>query len=252
MAYAAPDPPAPVPADTVAPAPPPDAVAPSSSLIQVPAGCPSRAPADVAFAGTVLDKDGFVEKGTVRFQLDQLRAGSASSFSVNGVIDVRYGRDSQYLVIGERYLVAAAVDPSIGALASKVSPAAPLFGGDAVVGLEDTDLECPAIDDPVQTINLDGTPVDSSLLKSFFADKGVLLATFGVPAAIVGAALFGLVLLRRGVDLSFQGIFALGRAAVAPSPDHRASQVRAHRPLTADELQDDGELDETESGLIDA
>ncbi len=222
-----------------APAPPPEIPETpeigSGPLIEVPAGCPSPAPATVAFVGTVLDKDGFIEKGTVRFQIDQVRAGKASPYSVKGIIDVRFGPDSQYLEIDEQYLVAAAVDPEIGALASKVSPEAPLFGGDAVVGLEDTETVCPLIDDPVQTINLDGTPVETGLLTPFLEDRTLLLATIGVPAAIVGAVLVGLVLLRRAIDYGFRGILALGRAAVSPSRDHRAARVREHaNELTAD------------------
>jgi hypothetical protein len=206
----------------------PEAISEPLDLILVPAGCPAAEPADVAFVGTVLAKDEFVEKGTVRYQINHLRAGSAAPFAVNGVVDVRYGPDSQYLEVDERYLVSAAVDDRIGALASKVSPEAPLFGGDAVIGLEDTEVECPVLDDPIQTINLDGTPVDSGLLTPFFADRTLLLATIGVPAAIVGAVLIGLVLLRRILDAGFRGIFALGRSAVSPSPDHRAARVRHH------------------------
>jgi hypothetical protein len=240
---ATPDPPAPVPVDTVVPPPVPTAVVPSDSLIVVPPGCPVPDPANVAFVGTVVDKDGYIEKGTVRFRIEQIRAGDAAPFAVGGLIDVRYGPDSQYLDVDGRYLVSAAIDPEIGVLASKVSPDAPLFGGDAVVGLEDTDVVCPAIDDPVQTLNPDGTPVDSGLLRSFFADKKLLLAAVAVPAAIAGAAVVGLVLLRRGAGLGVRGIFALGRAAVSPSPDHRVSRVRSHAPR-----DDDAE----HVGLIDA
>lgn len=222
--------PSPAAAGTEPPAPPPDQefVTDPSALIQVPVGCPAPDPADVAFVGTALAKDEFIEKGTVRYQIDQVRAGNAAPFSVDGVIDVRYGPDSQYLDIGEQYLVSAAVDVSIGTLASKVSPDAPLFGGDAVVGVEDTEVVCPVVDDPVQTINLDGSPVETGLFNPLLADKGVLLATIAVPAAIVGVALIGLVLLRRVLDVGFRGIFALGRAAVVPSGDHRAARVRRH------------------------
>lgn len=224
----------PDPPDPSVPAPEPDAVSDPEALVQAPAGCPVPDPADVAFVGTVLGKDEFVQKGTVRFQIDQIRAGTASPYSVDGMIDVRYGPDSQYLDIESQYLVAAAIDPRIGALASKVSPEALLFGGDAVVGLEDTEVDCPVIDDPVMTLNLDGTPVESGLLKPFFEDKRLLLATVGVPAAIVAAVLVGLVLLRRGLDIGFRGIFTLARAAVTPSRDHRAARVRRH--LTEMEL----------------
>ena len=197
-------------------------------LIPVPLGCPVPEPADVAFVGTVLAKDEFVEKGTVRYRIDQVRAGSAGPFAIDGRIDVRYGPDSQYLEVDSQYLVSASVDRSIAALASKIAPEAPLFGGDAVVGVEDTETECPVIDDPVMTINLDGTAVESRLLTPLLADRRVLLATIGVPALAVGLALVGLVLLRKLLGSGLSGVFALGRAAVTPSPDHRAERVRRH------------------------
>ena len=238
--------PAPVPSTPTAPTtptPPPPPVADvddaADSLVPVPAGCTVPAPADVAFVGTVLDKDGFIEKGTVRFSIDQLRAGNAGPFSVNGVVDVRYGPDSKYLEIGEAYLVGASVDPVIGSLASKISPAAPLFGGDAVISLEDTEVECPILDDPVQTLNVDGSTVESGLLSPMFEDRSLLLATVGVPAAVVGAALLALVLLRRALTLGVAGIFRLGREAVTPRPDVRASRVRTHRPRDAEHESDD-------------
>ena len=231
------------------PAPPPDRefVSDPSALVQVPVGCPFPAPADLAFVGTVVAKDEYVDKGTVRFRIDQVRAGDATPFAVDGLIDVRYGPDSQYLDGDAQYLVSAAIDSTIGALASKVSPATPLFGGDAVVGVEDTEVACPVVDDPIQTINLDGTPVDSGLLTPLLADKKLLLATIGVPAAIVAAAVLGLVLLRRGFDLGMRGIFALGRSAVVPGGDHRAAQVRRH--ATPDEAAAfaDAETDEADS-----
>ena len=240
-------------AGTEPPGPPPeqDLVSDPSALIQIPAGCPSVDPADVAFVGTVLAKDEFVEKGTVRWQIDQVRDGNAAPFSVNGVVDVRYGPDSQYLEIGEQYLVSAALDSSIGTLTSKASPDAPLFGGDAVVGLEDTETVCPVVDDPVQTLNVDGTPVETGLLTPLVEDKGLLLATILVPAAIVGVALIGLVLLRRLIGVGFHGIFALGRAAVVPSGDHRAARVRRH--VNGGEITDldDADIDDTDEELDD-
>jgi len=253
------DPPAPVvpdPPEPGVPAPELDVVSDPGALVQAPAGCPVPAPADVAFVGTVVGKDEFVQKGTVRYRIDQVRAGNAAPYSVDGVIDVRYGPDSQYLDIDEQYLVAAAVDPRIGALGSKVAPEALLFGGDAVVGLEDTEVECPLIDDPVMTLNLDGTPLESGLLKPFFEDKRLLLATIAVPAAIVAVALIGLVLLRRLLDVGFRGIFALARAAVTPSPDHRAARVRRHlSEMEADDSSADGfgrPTEDVDDTLVDA
>ena len=215
-----------------APIPPPPTPAPdtSASLVPIPAGCPVPDPAELAFVGTVLDKDGFIEKGTVRYRIDQMKAGSANRYAVDGVIDVRYGPDSKYLDVGDQYFVAAAVDPSIGALASRISPEQPLFGGDAVIGLDDTAVECPVVDDPIRTLHVDGTPVESGLLAPLFEDRRLLLATIGVPAAITGAVLVALVLARRVLDLGVKGVFALGRAAVTPTGDHKAARIREHRP----------------------
>ncbi len=236
----APDPPAPT-----GPAPDIEPVNDPGSLVQAPAGCSIPAPADLAFVGVVIAKDEFVQKGTVRYRIEQLRAGNAAPYAVDGVIDVRYGPDSQYLEIDSEYLVSAAVDTRIGVLASKVAPEAPLFGGDAVVGVEDTDIECPEIDDPVMTLNTDGTPVESSLLTPLFEDRQLLLATIAVPAAIAAGALIGLVLLRRLLDLGLKGVFALARAAVTPSPDHRAARVRRH-------LDESEVADADSSELVDA
>lgn len=197
-------------------------------LIPVPIGCPAPPAAAVAFVGTVVDKDEFIEKGTVRFEIDQIRAGDATRFAVRGLIDVRYGPDSQYVEIGEQYLVGAAVDPDVGALASKVAPAAPLFGGDAVIGLDDDELDCPELDDPVMTLNVDGTSVDSGVLSPLFEDRRLLFATIGVPAAVAGLALVALILVRRLLGLGLSGVFTLGRRAVTPVPDHRAARVRHH------------------------
>jgi hypothetical protein len=67
------------------------------------------------------------------------------------------------------------------------------------------------------------------VLKPIFEDRRVLLATIGVPLAIVFAVLVGLVLLRIGWRWAMTGVFALGRAAVTPTPDERATRVREHR-----------------------
>jgi len=223
-----PEAPTPPPPSTPDPVPEREIISDPSALIQVPAGCPSPPPADLAFVGTVLAKDEFVEKGTVRFQIEQVRAGDATPYAVDGLVDVRFGPDSQYIEVDEQYLVSAAVDADIGALASKVSPETLLCGGDAVVGLEDTEVVCPVVDDPVQTIHVDGTPVESGLLTPLLDDKRLLLSTLLVPAAIAGVVLIGLVLLRRALSLGMRGIFALGRAAVVPTGDHRAARVRRH------------------------
>ena len=206
----------------------------SPPLVPVPTACPSPDPADVAFVGKVIDKDGFIEKGTVRYQIVQIRAGDASPFSAEGLIDVRYGPDAKYLETGEQYFVGASIDPSTGQLASRLEADPLLFGGDAVIGVDDNELECPDLDDPVQTLNVDGTEVETGLLAPLFADRRLLLATIGVPAAVVGLALIGLVLLRKLLDLGMAGVFHLGRSAVMPTSDHRAARVREHTAADSD------------------
>ena len=208
--------------------PEPDEPAQPGRLIPIPPGCPEPDDVDVVFVGEVVDKDGFIDRGAVRYQILQIRAGSAASFAVDGRIDVRYGPDSKYLDVGERYLVSAAVEPDLGRLASTVAPAAPLFGGNDVIGVDDTDEECPEIETTVVTLHTDGTSVDSSVLSPMFDDGRVLLATIGVPAAVAGVVLVALVLLRSVWRWGMGGIFALGRAAVTPTPDQKAVRVRRH------------------------
>lgn len=198
----------------------------------MPVGCPRPDPAAVAFVGTMVGKDDVVQ--VVRFRIDQIRAGSASPWAVDGLIDIRYGDDYRFLVEGEEYLVGAGFDPVYGSLSSSVRPPEPTFGGNDVVGVDDTAVECPVIDDPVRTLNVDGTSVDSGVLSLMTEDRRLLLATFAVPAAIVFAALLALVVLKTLGRLAMSGMWQLGRAAVTPVPDHRAVRVRSHRPRDLD------------------
>jgi len=196
-----------------------------TGLIDVPVGCPVPPAADVAFIGTAVAKD--FEK--VRYEIVQLRAGSVTGYSIDGLVDVLYLDDAKFVDLDRDYLVGARFDPDFGSLFSTVRPSEPLFGGNDVIGLNDTDVECPTIDDPVRTVLPDGTSVDSGVITPLLEDKTTLLATIGVPTAVVFAAMLGLVLLRRAWHYFMKGIFELGRAAVTPTPDHRSIRVREHR-----------------------
>ena len=210
------------------PPPPTPAPAPAEStggLIDVPVGCPVPDAADLAFVGTAVAKD--FEK--VRFQIVQLRAGSSTGYAVDGLLDVLYFEDAKFLDVGEDYLVGARFEPEFGSLYSTVRPAEPLFGGNDVIGLNDTDIECPTIDDPVRTVLPDGTSVDSGVISPLLDDKTRLAATLGVPTAIVFGVIIALVLLRKVWGLFLTGVFELGRAAVTPSPDHTSVRTRSHR-----------------------
>jgi energy-converting hydrogenase Eha subunit E len=213
--------------------PPPDTTTPGASagavpLVVVPPTCPNPDRAVLAFVGTATGKDDVAQ--VVRFRIDQLRSGSASDWAVDGLIDIRFGDDYRFLNVGDQYLVGAGFDPEYAALASNVRPPEPFFGGNEVVGVDDSAVECPTVDDPVRTLLVDGTDVDSGVMSLLFDDRRLLLATIAVPAAIAFAALVVLVLLRMVIGLATKGVFQLGRAAVTPVPDHRAVRVRRHRP----------------------
>ena len=216
-------------ASAAPPEPVPTPVAVDQGLIPIPVGCPQPDPAAVAFVGTMIGKDDVTQ--VVRFRIDQLRAGSAEPWAINGLIDIRYGDDYRFLVKGEKYLVGAGSDPVYGVLSSSVRPAEPLFGGNDVVGVDDLSVACPRLDDPVRTVNLDGTSIDSGVLSLLTDDRRLLLATIAVPAAIVFAALLALVVLKTFGRLAVGGVWQLGRAAVTPVPDHRVVRVRTHRSV---------------------
>ncbi|WP_394935079.1 hypothetical protein [uncultured Ilumatobacter sp.] len=194
-------------------------------LLDVPVGCAAPDPADVAFIGTAVAKD--FEK--VRYKILQLRAGSISGYSIKGLVDVLYLDDAKFINVDENYLVGARFDLDLGALLSTIRPDEPLFGGNNVIGLEDTDVECPVIENAVRTVHPDGTSVDSGVLSPLLDNKRTLFATLGVPTAIAFAVLIGLVLLRQAWRHFMRGVFALGRAAVTPAPDHASMRVREHR-----------------------
>jgi hypothetical protein len=210
------------------PSPPPPEEISSTSLIPVPAGCPTPDPAAVVFTGIMVAKDDITQ--TVRFGIDQVRAGTAEPWAAAGLIDIRYGPDYRFLVKGETYLVGAGIDPRYNVLASTVRPPEPLFGGNDVIGVDDLALDCPTIDDPIRTLNVDGTSVDSGVLSLMTQDRRLLLATIMVPLGIVILALLALVLLRSFGAAAIRGMFGLGRAALTPVADHRATRVRKHRP----------------------
>ena len=223
------------------PAPPPPSTAPGTGtvdgptrLVVIPDGCPEPDVAVLAFVGTAVGKDDIAQ--VVRFDIDQLRAGSTNQWAVDGQIDVRFGDDYRFLDVGEQYLVGAGFDPEYGALSSSVRPPEPDFGGNDVVGVNDSSVVCPTVDDPVRTLMVDGTDVDSGVMSLLFDDQKVLLATIAVPAALAIAALVVLVFLRTAIGLAGKGVFQLGRAAVTPVPDHRAVRIRRHRPADDDQL----------------
>jgi hypothetical protein len=214
---------------------PPPTVAPPTTVaaqsvgrrwpVDVPAGCDEPALPDVVFIGTVQDTD----FRTGRFRVDQPRAGAIAEYSYQGLIDIRFGTDTKYLVAGRQYLVAAALDPATGALTSKVSEAAPLFGGDEVIGQSESDAECPVLEDPVRTLLTNGMPVDSALLRPLRDARSDVLRSLVGPLLIAIAIVFGLVVVRWIITGVGVGASTMARHAHDTPGIRRVRRTEHHR-----------------------
>jgi hypothetical protein len=176
-------------------------------LIPVPPGCEPAPETHVVFLGTVVGRD----FRTIRFRVDQVRSGSTAPFAGDhsGVelIDIRFGLDVQYLDNGRQYLVGASIDPVLGVLVSRAKPKVENFGGDEVIGVSETDADCPDFDDPALTLHPDGSPLDGSMLEPLFDAKWKLAAAIAIPFGLACAALFALSAFRLGVSGALRGVF---------------------------------------------
>lgn len=199
------------------PAPP---LAPSAPLVLVPAGCPTPPIASVVFVATLVAKD----KKTARYRVESIRAGGAASYIVTGLTDVRYDDETQYLDVGERYLVGAVPATASGSLTSKVRATPQLFGGNAVIGLTEKNTKCPVTEDPVRTLRFDGSEVQSSLFTGLKNAKREIVMAFVQPAAVA----FGIVLALATIRWLFTGIFVSVRNAADGEPIIRR-RVRRRR-----------------------
>jgi hypothetical protein len=210
---------------------PPPIVGPlvaSTPLVVVPAGC-NTPPAPVAvFVGTLAAADAT----TGRFAVQQIRAGSLDGYAVSTIVDVRYNDDVRFLHTGQQYLVGAIPDPILGVLTSKVRVAAPLFGGDAVIGVDDSDLRCPRVEDGVKTLLTDGRDVDTGVLAPLKTAKRSVAKAIVKPLGIA----FGVLFVLAAIKLL---IFAMVRAAREREPDEPiAFEVQRDRQHT--DLEPDG------------
>lgn len=175
-------------------------------LVEVPRGCLVSPLPDVVFVGRVVDRD----YRTARFRIGQVRAGDPAPFASDGLIDVRYGLDVQYLRDGERYLVAARRDPVLGILASRLRPEPPMFGGDDVVSLVESEVECPGFEDPAVTLHPDGRPVGTSLVGPLLEQRAQLAAALLLPLLIAFGVVFALATLRLSLAGMARGLGAAG------------------------------------------
>jgi hypothetical protein len=169
-------------------------------LVVLPAGCVTPPAAAAVFEGTLTA----AVSTTARFKVRRVLAGSLGSDQVGGQADVRYGDETRFLSIGSTYIVGVS-RPATGGLFSTVREPAPLFAGDAVVGANNSDIACPLVNDPIRTLLLDGTPVDTGVLAPLHGHGKRLLLAVLEPILIAFAVLLGLVLVKHLV-------FATGRA----------------------------------------
>ncbi|MFM8266955.1 MAG: hypothetical protein ACKOA2_02935 [Ilumatobacteraceae bacterium] len=165
----------------------------SGPLIIVPVGCAAPEPAVAVFEGTVRS----IGTDAATVVVDRVLWGDlAGRGAGSGAVDVRYGDEVRFLEVGERYIVGVGATPT-GRLRSTVRDAAPLFGGDAVIGLDDTDVDCPRLDDPVRTLTVDGSSVDTAVLAPLEGRSGDLLGALVRPLVIALLALIALVTVKH-------------------------------------------------------
>jgi hypothetical protein len=190
--------PEPTPLPSLPPIDDPGAV--STRLIPIPTGCSAPKPEQLVFVGTLITNDAF----TGRFHVDELRSGSPAGFEVASLIDIRYGDEVRFLRAGTKYLVGARIDPDLGVLVSTVRAPAPLFGGSDVAAIDQANVVCPKVDDPVRTLLADGTSVESGVLTPIKGAKRQIVRAIVQPVGVAIVVLVGLTCLKLLV-------FALGR-----------------------------------------
>jgi hypothetical protein len=179
-----------------------DTVPVTLPLVPVPTGCTPPTSPHIVFVGRVVDRD----VRTIRYRIESIRYGRPDPFAGGDLIDVRYGLDAQYLDDGEEYLVSAVVDPDLGVLVSRVTDPIEHFGGDEVIGVSESDVDCPELEDPMRTLRLDGSTIDGGVLSPFFDARIRILGALLVPAGVALAAIFLLASLRLSVAGVYRGI----------------------------------------------
>ena len=159
----------------------------SSPLVIVPTGCTAPPPPVAVFVGTLAAADAT----TGGFAVQRIRAGSLDGYAVNTIVDVRFDDDirvpvrtrsavSRRCATGSHHRRAAIQGSSLPA---------PLFGGDAVIGVNNTDVHCPRFEDGVKTLLVDGSEVDTGVLAPLETAKRSLLKAILKPLGIAIAVL---------------------------------------------------------------
>lgn len=195
--------------------------APLGARAAVPDECPPPPESVAVFVGLVEATDW----RTARYTVLQVRAGSLDDDAVGGLVDVDYLDDVRFLEVGQRYVVGAGRDPYTQRLISTVSPPAPRFGGNQVVALDD--VECPTYPDPVRTLDLDGTPVESGVLTPLYGEGRALARAVLLPVLWVFGALLAVASLRAFLIWLVRGLLRLrSRPEADQKPARRAHHGR--------------------------
>jgi len=184
-----------------------DATPVTLPLVPVPEGCTAPRMPHIVFVGTVAERD----YRTVRFEIQKIRSGRSDPFAAGNLIDVRFGLDAQYLDDDTRYLVSAVVDPDLGLLVSRATQPIENFGGDEVIGVSETDVNCPLFEDPMRTLRPDGTPIEGSVLGPFFDARARILGALLIPFAVAVAVIFVLAMFRLSLAALFHSIVNSGQ-----------------------------------------
>ena len=163
----------------------------------LPAGCIAPRAATATFLGELISTDDLL----ATYRVVQVRGGSLGAYANSGLISVRYAnREARFLVPGETYLVGAGASELFTTLESKVRAEKELFGGDAVVGIDESDVPCPRFEDPVITLRPNGDFIDSGIFSLVAKQPTQLLQVFLLPLFFVLVFLIGLVIFKRLVQ----------------------------------------------------
>jgi hypothetical protein len=163
----------------------------------LPAGCIAPRAATATFLGELISSDDLL----ATFRVVQVRGGSLGAYVNSGLISVRYAdRETLFLEPGKIYLVGAGASELFTTLESKVRAEKELFGGDAVVGIDESDVPCPKFEDPIITLLPNGDLIDSGIFSLITSQPTQLLQVFLLPLFFVLVFLIGLVIVKRLVQ----------------------------------------------------
>jgi hypothetical protein len=172
-----------------------------SAVTTIPAGCPTPDKPQMVFIGELIS----LGNSTAVYQVLQVRAGIPAGYVTGDRVEVRYGQDVKFLEVGTRYLVGAASDTYSPILISKVREEAPLFGGDAVIGVGDAG-SCPRVEDPIRTLNEDGSAIDTAVLSPLRDSLSVVVVLLLFAVALSLVLLLAAVLMRTMVRGAARGL----------------------------------------------